>query len=303
MPKGDAPALFADGELAPVPEKGATEALAIYNAVAPGAGWPEARFLTASRRAAIKRATADYGGLVGFKTHLEAASRNDFLTGKTWRDPKHANWKPDLDWFLKPANVLKVLEGKWPANTEGHAPPKSVAPAETEAAKWSRWLKDYRPGRFWPSSQGYRPEDPRCSAPADLLEWWRGQHGVVLAQAPQESPADRRRATIASLRRAGLYDRANTHEEALAALEGRPAVLVPAPSVAGVGLADSPKTRPMPDSGKATGAAPDIICRRPPPMRTYSPPVSEAQATRAMAAAQDAEWEMVPEGDEALAEP
>lgn len=229
-------ALFDEGELAPMPEKGATEALAIYNAIAGGAGWPPARFLTASRRTALRRATKDYGGLTGFKTHLEAASHNDFLTGKTYRDDKHRNWKPDLDWFLKPANVLKLLEEKFPANTGAHTPPQASAPAETEAEKWGRWLRGYNPGRFWPSSQGCRPEDPACRAPADLLKWWREQHKVVVAVPERETKAERLRGMVASYRRPaiGKWERANELEIELAAIEERPAVLVAAPDVAGL---------------------------------------------------------------------
>lgn len=219
--------LFGDDELAPAPEKLCVDALAVWNGIAPDAGWPAARFLTASRRAALRRAIKDYGGLAGWKTHLTAASKNDFLTGKTDRDPKHRNWRPDIDWFLKPANVLKVLEGKWPANT-GEVTPAAPRPG----VNWRARLDRYKPKGWWHvDTEGPRPEDPGPhKAPAELIEAWRKRHRIAECQAPPaETREQRMAASIVSYRRHGRWGDANRLEEELARIEGRAPVLVPAP--------------------------------------------------------------------------
>lgn len=259
MPKDAEPALFGDDELAPVPERVCTEALAIYNEAAKAGGWPEARFLTSSRRSAMRRAVKDYGGLAGLKAHLDAASRNDFLTGKTWRDEKHLNWRPDLDWFLKPANVLKVLEGKWPANTgasgaQNGAAARVVDPLEDQRLK----LRGYRLGRPWLWPAIVRPELPGAERffDGELLREWRERNMVQVAPTVQETEAQRLAHTITAYRQAGKWADANRVEERLAALEGRPPVLVPAPDVrrpgpaaASGGQKNRPSGRPGSDPG------------------------------------------------------
>ena len=276
------PALFGD-ELAPVPEPVAVEVLAIWNEIAPKAGWPEARFLTASRRAAIKRAVADYGGVLGWRAHLTTASTSDFLTGKSGRSGDHVNWRPDFDWFLKPASVIKILENKF----RGVAPSASaakVAPAN-RGTDWRGRLDRYRRGGFWHrETDGPRPEDPGPHlAPADMIENWRKTHGIVEKAAPAtESRAERLASSIAIHRRLGRHDRANAIELELAALEGKAPVLVPAPDVARRGMpprAEKPpqRTHSMAGHNRPPGPITDI---------EESPP-----------------WDDVPEGDEAQAEP
>lgn len=279
----EAPSLFGD-DLAPAPEPVAVEALAIWNTIAPGAGWPEAKFLTASRRTAIKRAVADYGGILGWKAHLATAATSDFLTGKSKRGAEHVNWRPDLDWFLKPANVLKILENKF----GGVAPSASVAhvaPAN-RGTDWRGRLERYKRGGFWHrETDGPRPEDPGPhKAPADMIEAWRKRHGIVeRAQPGQETRETRLASSIASYRRLGQYDRANAIEEQLAALEKRPPVLVPHPTAAGLGMPPRAETpAPRRDNRGHNG----------PPG-----PITDLQDEG------DPGWSEIPEGDPAMAEP
>ena len=270
--------LFDDGELAPVPEPTAVAALAEWNRVAALAGWPEARFLTASRRTAMRRALKDYGGLVGWKTHLERSAGSDFLTGKSWRDEKHRNWRPDLDWFLKPANVVKILEDKFsgkPIVTERSAP--------SQAINWRAHLEKYRKGGWWPSSFGPRPENPGPHlAPAEMVEAWRQRNNMTATAVPQETREQRLASSIASYRRIGQYDRANKLEEDLARLEKRSPVLVPAPDA------------PNPD-----------LSPRPRPQTARTPPAGkfEAPASTVTDVPEAPPWDGdVPEGDPAMAE-
>ncbi len=279
----EAPSLFGD-DLAAMPEPIAVEVLKIWNEIAPKAGWPEAKFLTASRRAAIKRAVADYGGVLGWRVHLTTASTSDFLTGKSRRAAEHVNWRPDLDWFLKPANVIKILENKY----SGVAPSASVAqvaPA-SRGTDWRGKLERYKKGGWWHrETDGNRPEDPGPhKAPAEMIEAWRQRHGIVERPQPsQETRATRLAASVVSYRRLGQYDRANAIENELAALEGRPAVLVPAADVADHGMPQRAEKPPQRTSNmghnRPPGPITDVPMDEPPP------------------------WEDIPEGDPALAEP
>lgn len=279
----DQATLFQDGELAEAPEKLCTDALAIWNEIAPKATWPEARFLTQSRRTAMRRALKDYGGLLGWREHLARAASSDFLTGKSWRDERHKNWRPDLDWFLKPANVVKILENKFGGTT---APKPSVFGKEKAKGgiDWRGTLERYRVRGFWhKDSMGPRPEEPGPhKAPADMIEAWRKKHGVtgVPATRANETREERLTGMILAYRKVGKYSDANRLEEELAKIEGRPPVLVPAPDVAHVGMPDK---EPAPV--------------RPPPYRP-GPRRSEAEITRAMAMAEDVPYEMIPEGDD-----
>lgn len=257
MPEAEIIPLFGD-DLAPVPEPMAVAALEEWNRVAAIAGWPEARFLTASRRTAMRRALKDYGGLVGWKTHLEKSAGSDFLTGKSWRDEKHRDWRPDLDWFLKPGNVVKILEDKFSG--------KQIVTERPQVAtiNWRAVLEGYRgKGKsFWHHSFGPCPEEPGPhKAPAEMIDDWRAKNGVEpIAPKPQETAEDRLRASIVAYRKVGRYEDANRCENKLAALLGRHAVHVPHPSVAEAGnpVSPAPKAEPPKRTGRWSAEMLDV---------------------------------------------
>lgn len=212
--------------------------------------WRKCNVLDKARRATIARSVGDYGGLAGWRAALEKVSKDRHVQGLVPPAPgsKFRQFKAHIDWFCQAKTIRQVGDEFY--EDEGAdrlvASGKKDGPVETELEKWGRWLKTYKPGRFWPSSQGERPESPHCRAPAGPLQYWREQNGVTVA-APanrtEQTKADRLRTTIAALRTAQQYDRANAREEELAALEKRPPVLVPAPSVAREGM---PEKAPVP---------------------------------------------------------
>lgn len=199
MPKAKVePALFEVDELAPAPDKLLVDALAIFNEIvarvnveARGTIWNGAKVLTDARRKRLKIAVQDCGSLVGWRKVLEGASRNGFLLGKEGRTPAHRNWRPDLDFFIQPKTVVKLVEGAYSAALET---PKRI----------------FIPG---------------ASQPAHLKPAEPFKHDI-------ESPADRMAFTIAKYRERGKWADANRVEESLAALQKRPAVLVPSPDTA-----------------------------------------------------------------------
>lgn len=278
--------LFRDGELADAPSPVETNALAMWNEAAASSGWPRASILTDKRRKGLQRAVQDCGGLAGWKAALARAQKSDFLTGRSGRSGAHANWRPDLEFFLRPAQLLKLIEGGW--DNAGPAP--TLAPATKTADElWSGYLEGYKPRGWWPTSRGPRPEDPGCQGPPALIKYWREVHKVVMRDRAAETREQRLTGMIASYRKVGYWQKANECEEELARLEGRPAILVPSPDVAQAGKA-----------GAETVSATFVDTRA---KRQAPPPKSRADIEREkrdayMASAAPPEWDAVPEMDD-----
>lgn len=238
MAKAKADQLDMLSGVAAPPAKVVEAAQQIWNEFATLYGWRKCNSLDKARQAAIKRALGDYGGLTGWREALAGVSKNRFVQGLVAPTNGHRQFKAHIDWFCY-TKTVRQFRDEW-YEDEGadqkRANGSTIAPLETEETKWGRYLKDYRPGRFWASSMGPRPEDPACRAPADLLKWWREQHKVAVAAPERETKAERLRGMVASYRRPeiGKWERANELEIELAAIEERPAVLIAAPDVAGL---------------------------------------------------------------------
>lgn len=94
------------------PQAKRTRALQLYNAVAPLGGWVAAKALTSKREKALD-ATLRRLGLDGFAAMLEAAAKLRFFDCTRPREGKHANWRPDLDFFLTESKQAKITEGSY----------------------------------------------------------------------------------------------------------------------------------------------------------------------------------------------
>ena len=74
---------------------------------------PKVIVLTADRKAMLRQRWKEEPKLEDWRTYFESVKRSKFLTGKA----QPANGKPpflaDLEWLIKPANVAKVIEGKY----------------------------------------------------------------------------------------------------------------------------------------------------------------------------------------------
>lgn len=165
----------------------------------------------------LREALETSGGLVGWRKMLAEAAKSDVLTGNAaWT--KGSNWF-NFDWLIKPANLVKVCEGNY-KNAE--AAPMSFAEQMRGVGTKTRYAQ--------PVAEPFK-------------------HDI-------ESPADRMAFTIERYRAAGKWADANRVEETLAALQKRPPVLVPAPDVAGLGMAPKqPVERAQPR--RAPRAAPN----------------------------------------------
>lgn len=105
-----------------------------YNALAQRVGLPLARGLTPERRKMICCRLRDHGGYPAWELILANIERSAFLRGNNDR-----NWRPTgLDWFLKPANFTKVIEGAYGNGAHGD----TLEKPETQSERTARLLRE-----------------------------------------------------------------------------------------------------------------------------------------------------------------
>lgn len=100
-------------------------AVAAYNSVAEQSGWPTCQRVTPKRRAALKARIHEAGGLEGWQFAMAKARASPFLRGESGRTGEHANWRPDIDFLIKPDKFTKLMEGGYDRrenNGSGPAP-------------------------------------------------------------------------------------------------------------------------------------------------------------------------------------
>lgn len=88
-------------------------ALQAYNDLAKDLNWPQAQLLTPKRRSALKARLAECGGIEGWRAAMAKARESPFLRGDGGRDAEHANWSPDLDFFLQQSKFARLMEGAY----------------------------------------------------------------------------------------------------------------------------------------------------------------------------------------------
>lgn len=108
-----------------------------YNAVASDCGWPLCQALNAQRRASAKARLAEAGGIDGWRHAMAKARASPFLRGETGRSAGHENWRPDIDFFLKPKTFTKLMEGGYDGQ-QGHR--TGTAPGRGKPAISPGWL-------------------------------------------------------------------------------------------------------------------------------------------------------------------
>ena len=73
--------------------------------------YPRLRAISGNRRKAVAARWREYPNLQTFRELFIKAEASKFLKGFNNR-----NWRADFDWFMKPSNMQKVLEGKYDDN-------------------------------------------------------------------------------------------------------------------------------------------------------------------------------------------
>lgn len=89
------------------------QAIEAYNLAAERQDWPIAQHLSEARRKKLAGRLRECGGLQGWQAAMAKAQESSFLRGEGVRDKAHANWVPDLDFFLQQSTFSKLMEGKY----------------------------------------------------------------------------------------------------------------------------------------------------------------------------------------------
>lgn len=74
---------------------------------------PKPLVVTDSRRKQIKRSWTTHPEWQFWESFWAIVERSDFLTGRGPPRPGHEKWRATIDWCLKEANFVKILEGNY----------------------------------------------------------------------------------------------------------------------------------------------------------------------------------------------
>jgi len=85
-----------------------------WNELAAAHGLPRALKITASRRKAIKTRLSDPDWRASWREALAAIPSSPFLIGQNDR-----GWRANLDWFLRPDSVVRILEDRYSGTPGG----------------------------------------------------------------------------------------------------------------------------------------------------------------------------------------
>jgi hypothetical protein len=88
----------------------------LYNTAVKDTHLPPAKGLTAMRRRMIAerwREDKERRSIEWWTNYWKRVVASDFLAGRTPPSPNHVNWRANFDWFVKPGNLVKVLEGTY----------------------------------------------------------------------------------------------------------------------------------------------------------------------------------------------
>jgi len=92
----------------------------LWNETATECGWRHCQTMTAERKKELRARMCDTEWRETYQEALEKAKSSTFLRGMNDR-----NWKADIDWFLRPNTVCKILEDKY-GNDSKYKDPNGV---------------------------------------------------------------------------------------------------------------------------------------------------------------------------------
>jgi uncharacterized protein YdaU (DUF1376 family) len=138
------------------------EAVEAWDEAAQRQGWTRIAKVTPARRQMIQARLREHG-LDVWRSMVARLSKAEWANDPTKRDPKHANWKPHIDWFAKSSVFLRLVEGSYGGAEE--APNYAAALRIWDKSDHTHWDRaKYGPA---PNEPGYR--GPPIE-PADLFK-------------------------------------------------------------------------------------------------------------------------------------
>lgn len=124
------------------------------------AHFPKVRVLSSDRRKSIQARLKEDGWMESLDKALEKVAASDFCNGVNDR-----GWVADLDWFIRPGTVDRILEGKHDNRTPAASTPQKPAAPKVE-------IRPYR--------ERVEPQKTREQEEAELAEMaaWAARRGV-----------------------------------------------------------------------------------------------------------------------------
>jgi hypothetical protein len=118
----------------PKPPMTANEFMVSWNGVAT---LRSCRKMTDARKKNLRVRLTDPSWVSSWREALDRIAKSPFCCGENLR-----GWRADVDWFLRPDTVTKVMEGKYDPSGNGQAPPKetedSLARIQADRERTSR---------------------------------------------------------------------------------------------------------------------------------------------------------------------
>jgi hypothetical protein len=117
----------------PKPSLAAKDLMEAWNA---SPHFPACKKMTDARKKHLRARLADPSWASSWREALTRAAASPFLRGES----DSGDWRMNIDWFLKPDSVTKILEGKYDRSSNGHAP--ATPPGETPEQYRARQLAE-----------------------------------------------------------------------------------------------------------------------------------------------------------------
>jgi hypothetical protein len=89
----------------PIPEELIARVIALYNSI----GLPKMQKLTVPRKRALCARLREQSNPMWWHGYFQRVKRSDFLMGRK----AGVSWSATFDWLMKPANMVKVVEGNY----------------------------------------------------------------------------------------------------------------------------------------------------------------------------------------------
>lgn len=101
------------------------EIIDLYHKLCPSL--PKVRGLSVTRKKSINSIFKSYDDPIELLREIFTKSElSDFISGRIQGRNGHENWKADFGWLLKPDNRIKIIEGKYDNQNNGHKNQKGV---------------------------------------------------------------------------------------------------------------------------------------------------------------------------------